>query len=236
MSNDITALQTTGAAPSVGPWTLEQIRDAAEGAGVVHQALTDLPSIDGDIAAAAQVARDVLSAIVTDAEEAAGRTPHGFDRRWLAPINGALADRGAAAQVDDLDDDLWDRYLGPLLDALEERPGTPGGSVDPVADARRSMLNVSTGHITEAEMNDLQRMGRGYRPDEPLWVIGDRHGCFIQVHDELEDAAAALPNRPDYTALLRLLRLCKERDIHWLRLDADGDHIDGLPVFDWPTR
>jgi hypothetical protein len=51
-------------------------------------------------------------------------TPNGYDPCWVTAINGALADRETQVRITDLDDDLWDRFVGPMIDAIdqEERP------------------------------------------------------------------------------------------------------------------
>jgi hypothetical protein len=49
-----------------------------------------------------------------------GPTPNGFDPLWVQAINRVLEDRGSALRATDLDDRLWQRYLGPLIDAFED--------------------------------------------------------------------------------------------------------------------
>lgn len=46
-------------------------------------------------------------------------TPNGFDPRWVELINGALADREVEIRITDLSPRMWDEYIGPLLDAIE---------------------------------------------------------------------------------------------------------------------
>jgi len=48
-------------------------------------------------------------------------TPFGYDPRWVDAINGVLADRDMAhIVVKDLNEEIWDRFIGPLVDAIEE--------------------------------------------------------------------------------------------------------------------
>ena len=47
-------------------------------------------------------------------------TRNGFDPRWLECINQVLQDRGSEVRVKDLDPFMWDEFLGPMCDAIEE--------------------------------------------------------------------------------------------------------------------
>jgi len=50
-------------------------------------------------------------------------TPSGFDWRWVDAINGTLADRDSdVVRIEDIEQDMWDRHLGPLVDAIEDEP------------------------------------------------------------------------------------------------------------------
>jgi hypothetical protein len=49
-----------------------------------------------------------------------GPTSDGFDPLWLVVINRVLEERGSALCASDLDDSLWERFLGPLIDAFED--------------------------------------------------------------------------------------------------------------------
>lgn len=46
-------------------------------------------------------------------------TPNGYDRRWIDAINVVLADRKARRQIEDIDDALWERFIGPMIDSIE---------------------------------------------------------------------------------------------------------------------
>jgi hypothetical protein len=94
--------------------------------------------IDADTPEAAEAAWEddgpELGPRVCIVEVLDGTTPNGFDHLWLLALNRVLADRGSNLRVEDLDDHLWGRYLGPLVDALEdgyavnrhEAPPAPG--------------------------------------------------------------------------------------------------------------
>lgn len=49
---------------------------------------------------------------------------NGFDTRWTGAINTALEDRNAPVRLDAVTYDLWDRYLGPMLDEIERAAET----------------------------------------------------------------------------------------------------------------
>lgn len=47
-------------------------------------------------------------------------TPNGYDPKWIEAINGVMEDRDVDARITDLTDDLWNRFIGPLCDAIED--------------------------------------------------------------------------------------------------------------------
>ncbi len=50
-----------------------------------------------------------------------GATPSGlFDRRWVDAINQVLEDREVNITITDILPALWDEYIGPMVDAIEE--------------------------------------------------------------------------------------------------------------------
>ena len=52
-------------------------------------------------------------------------TSNGYDDAWVSAINGVMEDRGAKVRIVDLDDALWERFIGPLCDAIEDTEGRP---------------------------------------------------------------------------------------------------------------
>lgn len=46
-------------------------------------------------------------------------TPNGYDLAWVSAINGVMEDRETNVRVADLDDHVWERFIGPLCDAYE---------------------------------------------------------------------------------------------------------------------
>jgi len=51
----------------------------------------------------------------------ANHTPNGYDPRWVGAINGVLEDRESDVRITDLTEDLWDEFLGPMIDAIERQ-------------------------------------------------------------------------------------------------------------------
>lgn len=48
-------------------------------------------------------------------------TPFGYDPLWIEAINGVLDDREIPhIRVRDLNDEIWERFIGPMIDAIEE--------------------------------------------------------------------------------------------------------------------
>lgn len=47
-------------------------------------------------------------------------TPNGYDPAWVSAINGALADRETGIEITDVSGELWDEFIGPMLDAIED--------------------------------------------------------------------------------------------------------------------
>lgn len=56
-------------------------------------------------------------------------TPAGFDSRWITAINEVLSGRESSVRIADLNHELWDRFLGPLVDAIEDGDYDPA---DPI--------------------------------------------------------------------------------------------------------
>jgi hypothetical protein len=48
-------------------------------------------------------------------------TQNGYDQRWVAAINAVLSDRESEHPgVEDIDEELWDRFILPMIDAIED--------------------------------------------------------------------------------------------------------------------
>jgi hypothetical protein len=49
-----------------------------------------------------------------------GITDNGYDQCWVEAINGVLKERDATVRIVDLDDAFWERFIGPLVDAIDD--------------------------------------------------------------------------------------------------------------------
>ncbi len=47
-------------------------------------------------------------------------TKNGYDPRWIEAINGVLEDRDEDVRIIDITDELWARFIGPMVDALTD--------------------------------------------------------------------------------------------------------------------
>jgi hypothetical protein len=47
-------------------------------------------------------------------------TQNGYDPAWLVPINNVLEDRGTGTVITDITDELWEKFIGPMVDAIED--------------------------------------------------------------------------------------------------------------------
>lgn len=63
-------------------------------------------------------ARGLLIGVSSKAEPAS-HTPNGYDPRWIPPINEALTDRDGDIVITDISDEVWEQFIGPMLDAIE---------------------------------------------------------------------------------------------------------------------
>jgi hypothetical protein len=49
-------------------------------------------------------------------------TESGFSPLWIAAINGVLSDRDTGIKIVDIDQALWDEFIGPMCDEIEDNP------------------------------------------------------------------------------------------------------------------
>ena len=57
-------------------------------------------------------------------------------RAWVQAINTALADREVETRLENLDDAFWERWIGPMLDAIEDED--PDNAEDGCPECQRS--------------------------------------------------------------------------------------------------
>ena len=92
-------------------------------------------------------------------------------------------------------------------------------------------LVVSTGHITEEDMDRLDEEaddGSG----ESLVVLVYDEGVIVFVGTK-EDMAKRAENRGFGEGLQKMLSLARKNDCQHLRLDSDGPTLEGYEVYDW---
>lgn len=80
---------------------------------------------------------------------------------------------------------------------------------------------LSTAHIKE---NTLEKLASA--PEEFL-VIDYEEGAFVRINPYSPSKPP-----PEIRLLVKWLRHAFPKQ-WWIRLDRDGDIIDGLPVYDW---
>ena len=89
-------------------------------------------------------------------------------------------------------------------------------------------LDLSTDHLTHTEMDDITAA--------PPVVIEHAHGAWVNVQPA-EHGDVPLADDPDWVDFPRLAAVLEYArtlgdDVHWINFDADGEHLDDLPVFD----
>lgn len=93
---------------------------------------------------------------------------------------------------------------------------------DPSPVRKERLLLLSTDHLTEDTMDWLAE--KEQRGSHPLHARGD-HGYFIRV-------ASSIWNPPDLPGdFVAMLQFAKDRNVEWILLDQDEEHIKGLPTY-----
>lgn len=105
-------------------------------------------------------------------------------------------------------------------------------AIDPKSLEINRELVLSTSHVQEATMDWLRESdGRitpdGYEDfDRPAGDSVEYGALVFCMYDD--DETAAMP-----ADLGPLVRLARDNDCKWLRLDCDGPVVDGLPAWEW---
>nr|WP_280971428.1 hypothetical protein [Cupriavidus gilardii] len=91
---------------------------------------------------------------------------------------------------------------------------------------------VSTCHITDATRKLLDEL-HGAPPDEKpfCWVADYSEGWFVRFWDD--DGPEDLHELPSDLRAIRDWLLAAGHLDRWVRIDADGDCVSTLPVYDW---
>ncbi|WP_049098125.1 hypothetical protein [Burkholderia cepacia] len=84
---------------------------------------------------------------------------------------------------------------------------------------------ISTAHLTYATDQLLLNLG-----DANPWtaVAPYSEGLFVYVQSEDMDGQPL--------ELSHIFAWARKLNYQWVRIDADGDHVDGLPIYEWDTK
>jgi len=100
-------------------------------------------------------------------------------------------------------------------------------------------LVVSTAHVLQQDMELLEQEN-----SYPYTVHNTEYGAMLYITKDMvipvEQSVEFICDGHDIEKLVafsrdfrRLLKLAKDNDCTWLRLDCDGSEIEGLTVHEW---
>jgi hypothetical protein len=96
-----------------------------------------------------------------------------------------------------------------------------------------SYLDLSTAHVTEAEMDAVNGRFADVDDNTPR-VIVHEYGAWVNVQpgwrassDTADEFCARYPN------VARCLERAIELDCNWINFDRDADQDDVLPTYEW---
>lgn len=98
------------------------------------------------------------------------------------------------------------------------------------------VLDCSTAHVTEAEGQQLLWQRVTY-PEAfvegglPVLAYCYWEGAWLHVSEDGEDFSG--PEWKPWPSLPAILKLAREHDCQWVKVDGDGAHLPGLPVYEW---
>ena len=98
-----------------------------------------------------------------------------------------------------------------------------------------SVVEMSTGHMRKEDDDRLRasirRNDRGERDNSALPMLAENdYGWMVWIDQSSEEEAKVGGMSKEFRAVIRF---AQKLNFDWVRFDRDGDHIDGLPVFDW---
>lgn len=88
-----------------------------------------------------------------------------------------------------------------------------------------TMPVISTAHLSYATDQLLLSLGDG---NPWTYVAPYGEGLFVYVQSEDTEGQPI--------ELTHIFAWARELSYTWVRIDADGDHVDGLPVYDWDVQ
>jgi hypothetical protein len=96
-------------------------------------------------------------------------------------------------------------------------------------------LDLSTSHLTEAEMVELSSAYSFGDLDSSPRVIPHEYGAWVNVpaideDTDLKAHAALAVDRPNLAACIAKAR---ELECNWINFDADAEKDAALPTFEW---
>lgn len=95
-----------------------------------------------------------------------------------------------------------------------------------------NMPVVSTEHISEQTRDLLTSLHGNTAQQKPIcWVAKYSEGFFVRFWDDQEPETVA--NLPDDLRLIRSWLISAGYLDLWVRIDADGDEVEGLNIYEW---
>ena len=91
------------------------------------------------------------------------------------------------------------------------------------------VMDCSTAHVTNRDINDLLK-----RDDCPVCSYPYDCGTFVYVcQTDIEGAILLMKDLGFSQEFINLMRLARENDCKYIRLDCDGMRYKDIPSFDW---
>ena len=90
------------------------------------------------------------------------------------------------------------------------------------------MLTISTAHITEKVLEQMDNECIWDNPNFPVIYSKFGYGYFVHIPDE--DIIELYPDTP--YVLYKVMQLAKDNGCEWLCIDTDGEVIDGLKTYE----
>lgn len=88
---------------------------------------------------------------------------------------------------------------------------------------------ISSAHIQESTNDWLSQVVDTADAPMEMWDLDQGWMIFTPEWQYLDDPMyASVP-----LDLKNCMRWCRQQDGDWLRIDADGSHIEDLPTYDW---
>lgn len=89
--------------------------------------------------------------------------------------------------------------------------------------AKHGFLDLSTGHLPQAEMEAIAAA--------PPRVISHEYGAWVNVYHDQDLTGEGWEDFPVLKGLILLAR--EDSDVWWINFDRDASAIEELPTFDW---